>query len=214
MSKPNHLILYLLMIFFFTTVGLNISRAASEEGDLGKEFYRELDRSAGGEIEDSAPLSNPESRGGTTSYFSYFLGLALLVGVAGAIAYTLRYLAKRNAAALPGGGGELLEVIAQTPIGKGKYLSLVEVGGKILVLGVGENSINLLSEINDKEEIDTLKIQAQAKGNRSGLPFSDYLKNVFVRSGPQMGSRGRDDEGLASDYIRTQRKRLKDLSIR
>ena len=213
MSRLICLIGPLLMTCFLFWAGAGTSLAASEDGDLDKEFYRELDRGVVvGTEENDVPL--PDRPVGATSYFSYFLGLILLVGAAAGIAYLLRFLAKRSKTALSENNQEILEIIAQAPLGKNKYVSLVQVADKILVLGVGETGINLLTEIKDKEEIDSLKIRANARGNKHGLPFSDYLKGVFARSEPQLGNRGQEDEGLPSDYIRGQRNRLKDLSVR
>jgi flagellar protein FliO/FliZ len=206
----------LLIAYLLAAFGLEAGAAASQGESLDKEFYQELDRgSGGGGAGSRGEAASTVGEARATSYLSYFLGLALLVGAAGAIAYMLRLLARRGRTAPAEENRGLLEVIAQAPIGKDKYISLVEVADRVLVLGVGEGSINLLAEIDDKEAIDTIKIRRYAGGNKHNRPFSDYLKNIFAgRSQPRTGSQGRKDSDPSSDYVQEQRKRLNDLSIR
>ena len=220
MSRLKLIIGGLLIAYLLAASGPGVGVAASEGSSLDKEFYQELDRGSGGGeggggslSQGEVPFTGREAR--ATSYLSYFVGLALLIGAAGAIAYLLRFLARRGKTSPPEENRGLLEVIAQAPIGKDKYISLVEVADRILVLGVGEGSINLLAEINDKEAIDTIKIRRYAGGDKYNRPFSDYLRNIFVgRFQPRTGSQGRKDGDPPSDYVQEQRKRLNDLSIR
>lgn len=52
-----------------------------------------------------------------------------------------------------------------------KYLSLVRVKDKLLVLGISENSINVLKELDYAEFADEKDINSEAKGN-----FVEILK--------------------------------------
>ena len=53
----------------------------------------------------------------------------------------------------------------------------MNVSGKILLLGITDNSINLLTEITDKEVIDMVKLKS---GNR-GVPvtFTDKIQSLL-----------------------------------
>ncbi len=52
-----------------------------------------------------------------------------------------------------------------------KYLSLVRVKDKLLVLGISENSINVLKELDYEEFVNTNENEIESKGN-----FVDILK--------------------------------------
>jgi len=59
------------------------------------------------------------------------------------------------------GGNVFGKVIGILPIDSRRFIYLVDVVGRILVLGVTENSINFLCEITDKDTVDSLRLQGQ-----------------------------------------------------
>jgi|GEM_PF-6535290 len=70
----------------------------------------------------------------------------------------------------------LIQIIGTKPIAPGKYIQIVEIIDRILILGIGEN-INILSEITNKETIDLIKEEAgkiEALKNPD-LSFAHYL---------------------------------------
>ncbi|HAW50130.1 TPA: hypothetical protein DCX16_04195 [bacterium] len=87
----------------------------------------------------------------------------------------------------------LINIIGTRAISPGKYIQIVEIVDRVLVLGIGE-SITVLSEIKDKETIDIIKTQMsrEESSKNPNLPFSEYLKNF----------------GKKMDFLDRQRKRL------
>ncbi|MCC6158406.1 MAG: flagellar biosynthetic protein FliO [Deltaproteobacteria bacterium] len=80
-----------------------------------------------------------------------------LVGVVGLI-FLIAWVVRRYAKFVPvatrsagGSGARPLRLIATAPLGLKKQVSLVEVAGELLVLGVSEQSVNLLARIEDPE---------------------------------------------------------------
>jgi len=55
---------------------------------------------------------------------------------------------------------EDIRVIGTTPIALNKYLQLVEISDKIIIIGVGEHSVNFITEITDKETVDKIKLNS------------------------------------------------------
>jgi len=53
--------------------------------------------------------------------------------------------------------GQFLSVLTTLPIGSKKYLSVIKAGEKFLLIGITENSINLISELNDVEIVEEEK---------------------------------------------------------
>jgi flagellar biogenesis protein FliO len=104
----------------------------------------------------------------------------------------LIYLCKRTAA----GKGRFsaeghVRLLTSKPIGPRKFISLVEIGGQILVLGVSEAQITLLDKIENRQiEAQTEKAQSLPSEPPS---FWDYfpLRRKAPTRGPLRISHGK-----------------------
>jgi len=72
---------------------------------------------------------------------------------------------------------QLIKVIANQYIGVKKNIALVEVPGSILVVGVSNDKISMLTKIEDKTIIEA--IQQEACG--TSPTFSDHLQRMTAR---------------------------------
>jgi flagellar protein FliO/FliZ len=72
---------------------------------------------------------------------------------------------------------QLIKVIASQYIGIKKNISLVEIPGSILVLGVSNDNISLLTKIEDKGVLDFLRQES----SRMTPSFSDHLLRLTSR---------------------------------
>ncbi len=109
-----------------------------------------------------------------SSAFQMLAALGLVLGGLLVVLYlTKRYL-KRD-----GGGpnGRLIQVIANQYIGIKKNIALVEVPGSILVVGVSNDKISLLTKIEDKAVIES--IHQEHPGMTTS--FSDHLQRLTSR---------------------------------
>lgn len=88
--------------------------------------------------------------------------LFLIVGVLGLIAY----LGKRNARS----SRSLMRVHARMSIAKGVSVAVVEIGERVLLVGIGEKGVNLLAELDPAE----LPVE-EAKAERNTPGFLDAL---------------------------------------
>lgn len=100
---------------------------------------------------------------------------------------------------------KLIDVIATNHIGAKKFISLVEVAGEVLVLGVSNNHISMLTRIEDIAMVERLKqhkarfpksnplggfkfpfsLQKKDKPAAPELDFSSHLKNFSSDSPPE-----------------------------
>ena len=76
-----------------------------------------------------------------------------------------------------GSNQKLIKVLASQYIGVKKNISLVEVPGAILVLGISNDTIRLLTKIEDQETLD--KFRQSEAGNTPS--FSDHLNKITSR---------------------------------
>ena len=93
------------------------------------------------------------------SMFAVVLGLMFLIFFG-----FKKYVLKNTAF---GGGNKLVNVLGTWFLGPKKNIALVEVAGEILVLGMSQDNITLLSSIIDEEKIEEIK-NTSGKG-KSGL---------------------------------------------
>lgn len=74
-------------------------------------------------------------------------------------------------------GQNMLQIKAVLPLGQNKSVHIVELGSKLLVLGVTDTQISLIKEVTEKDEIDTIKLQSSAAYPHEHRDFHGFLKN-------------------------------------
>ena len=93
--------------------------------------------------------------------------------------FVVYYLTRRMThSAGAGTRDRLIRVVSNKFIGVKKNICLVEVPGSILILGITNDRITLLSEIDDGEILERIR---QAEGPGSTLTFSDRLNKMVSR---------------------------------
>jgi|SaaInlStandDraft_6_1057023.scaffolds.fasta_scaffold38304_2 flagellar protein FliO/FliZ len=117
-------------------------------------------------LKDSRPTGKPmemiPSGMKMISMFALVLGLMFLIFFG-----FKKYVLKNTAF---GGGNKLVNVLGTWFLGPKKNIALVEVAGEVLVLGMSQDNITLLSSIIDEEKIEEIK-NASGKG-KSGLDWN------------------------------------------
>ncbi len=88
------------------------------------------------------------------STFAYLLSLFAVFAFVAVMAYFVsKFLSNRFSETPAGSGGK---VLAQLPLGPNRSVCVVELADRVFMLGVTEQSITLLREITDEDEIDRL----------------------------------------------------------
>ena len=100
--------------------------------------------------------------------------LAVVVGALLVAFYVMKRFLKRDAGVA---GNPLIRVIANQYIGIKKNIALVEVPGAVLVLGISNDRINLLTKIEDQTVLDGII----ANTPRHAVSFSDHLQRLTTR---------------------------------
>lgn len=100
--------------------------------------------------------------------------LAVVLGALfAAVALARRFFQRSGAAS----GEPLVRVVASHPIGLKKAVTLVEIPGAVLVLGVAGERIELLSRIDDPETLGRI----QRREARAASSFADQLGRLTAR---------------------------------
>ena len=126
----------------------------------------------GTRIADSAIQYDPSLLGTSLKMLA---ALGIVLGILLLSAYVVKRLVKRN-----GGPSSdmLVRVLSSTAIGVKKNIILVEVPGAVLVVGVCNDMMCLLSKIEDEE---TLRCIRKPNGGTAVSPFAAHLRDFSAR---------------------------------
>jgi len=106
--------------------------------------------------------------------FQMLAALGIVLGGLLVIFYLMKRFFKRDVGRSK---EQLIKVIASQYIGIKKNISIVEIPGSILVVGVSNDNISLLTEIEDKVVLDSLR----QENSRISPSFSDHLQRLTGR---------------------------------
>ena len=100
--------------------------------------------------------------------------LSIVLGGLLIVFYLMRRFFKKD---LGGTKEQAIKVLANQYIGVKKNIALVEVPGAVLVLGITNDRISLLTKIEDESILDHVR----QKQNRMTPSFSDHLQRVTAK---------------------------------
>ena len=126
--------------------------------------------------------------------------LLMLILVAAAI-YGIVFFIKK-AARKPAAQDQYLKILASTHLGSNRYVHVISLGSKAWLVGTAEGGINLISEVNEKEILDSMLLDASKKSVTPGQ-FMDF-KAILGRMGINV-----KPPSAGADNIRKRRDRLK-----
>jgi flagellar protein FliO/FliZ len=153
-----------------------------------------------------ADAENPTPVGGSS--FFLILRMLLVLVLAAAAIYGLVYFVKKlsNPKKLE---DPYLKVLSSAGIGPNRSVHVISLGEKAWLIGSADNSVSLISEIDDKEIIDAMLLDNSRNSVNSNMgKFIDF-RSIFMRlSGTQ--DDGQDSRNLPkSKSIEERRKRFK-----
>ena len=172
---------------------------------------------AGFEEEDFKPRVEEES-----TVWMIFKTLFVLGLMVAGFYYFFRFVTKK--AGIQFMGQEVVQVLSVVPVGQNRFLQVVDLAGRILVLGIAENNINLLLEITDRDEKDRIRLMSSRSRPAQEIVFSEYLNKQIGRVADFIQDRrGRkkpqpfihdnlfQEPGGDLDYLKQQKNRLKNM---
>lgn len=135
--------------------------------------------------------SSSESEAATPWFRSAIGSLAIVVG----LMIGLYYLARRFLPAARSVDSQALQVVARATVSPKQSLALVHVGRRYVLVGVGSERIDVLTEVTDPEEVADLAIQVAGTGARRGSGFETLLgREQAVYDGKGITGGGDDDD--------------------
>ena len=147
-----------------------------------------------------------QNRGGSTVWVFFRMVFVLIVVVV-CIYFVMNFMKKK----MDGGINEddmFLRKVAAISIAPGKSVQIVTLLEHAYLLGVTENSIDLLGEITDKELVDAMNLNADRNENNArARNFGDIL-SVFLNPKNARTAGQKEPGAKISEFFETQRKKL------
>jgi len=172
---------------------------------------------AGFEEEDFKPQVEEESTVWMIFKTLFVLGLMVC-----GFYYFFKFVTKK--AGIQFMGQEVIQVLSIVPVGQNRFLQVVDLAGRVLVLGIAENNISLLLEITDRDEKDRIRLMSSRSRPSQDVVFSEYLTKQIGRVAEFIQDRrGRKkpqvfkdetafpEPGTDLEYLKQQKGRLKNL---
>lgn len=105
---------------------------------------------------------------------NFFTMIILLFVLILAIYLIIKWVSKKRNITFT--GADFAKIEGTKVLALNKYLQLLNIGGKYYLFGIGDG-VNLISEINDKEQLDIIKLDLAKSGPFK--PFVEQLKSSF-----------------------------------
>lgn len=130
------------------------------------------------------------------------LVLLLVIGAIYLVMYILRRFSTSGV-----DGSSLIKVVGSKGLMKDSAVHLLEVGNQVFLVGTGNSSVNLISEITDQETIDNIRLNLSEGSTRT----VSFAKRITDNLG--LGAKKKAEEQIRESqvFLRSQRDRLKDL---
>jgi flagellar protein FliO/FliZ len=163
-------------------------------------------------LSDAGTQARAANNAAGSSTLAYFLRMIVVLALVLAAIYGVYRLMKK-ASRPKTADSSAVKLLASTSLGQGKALHVVSVGSKAYLLGATDASVNLVSEIDDKEFVDGLILQAQTNPPArpsSGSDFGKILASLLGGGRKTGAKRGRDGSAMnGTDFLAGQRDRLR-----
>lgn len=119
---------------------------------------------------------NARSTGSGWIFFRMFLVLACVIGLAW---WFLRFLKKKNETPEVS-DDPFLRRVSSVSLGQGKSVQVVTLLNKAYILGVGEDSVTLISEVEDNELINSMNLYADKHENNPRPKTFEEVLEIFM----------------------------------
>lgn len=182
-----------LVIFFFLFI------AAVSLGLGGHSFANEAttdfqdQKYLGAETEETEDLDKGLSITG------YFFRMVIALAVTILMAYIVMRFLQRSKVLIQA-DSQWIQIYDQSSLGQNKGVYLIEVAGKVLVVGAGQESVNLLAEITDENTIKAIReeesFRVVTSSKKPEAPqFKTHIKEQIakIQSLTSSSFKGKDD---------------------
>ncbi len=142
----------------------------------------------------------------------FFIRTVLVLAVVLALVWAFFVFLKR-ASGTTGGSDPYLKKVASLSLAPGKFVYVITLNSRGYLVGVADNSVSLIAELDDKELVDAMNLNAPQESEGGGpLDFASILDKFRVTGGKKTSSSKKKASGFSSssvvELLQSQRSRL------
>ena len=197
--------IFFILIFFNGIVPLS---AQDQEVPLANE----TESSAPAPVLDESSIilgETPVSAGGEgASTFGVMLRMVLVLALAALAIYGVVFFIKRLGRPQESQDPHL-RVLCRVPLGNDSFAAVLSVGAKAWLVVGGSGGVNLISEIDDPESLETMLIEDAEKLNQAASRRIFNFRSLLGKLGGPQREDPHNDSGSFVENLRKQRERLK-----
>lgn len=134
---------------------------------------------------DEVRLQNPgvlpaNSEEGPSFISTAFRFVALLAVMLGGLYLVVRFIRMRNPSLMP--AGDLATVMATIPLVQGKFLQIVDLAGRLVVLGVSDHGVNMIMPLDDAVTADRIRLWHRDRGRVVPASWAELLTKSIKKA--------------------------------
>ncbi|MGP1511569.1 MAG: FliO/MopB family protein [Treponema sp.] len=178
----------------------------TESTPVSSAVQNSLDESSISLTPQNAELQQTSS---SVSTFWLFARMILVLAAVVACIYAVLWLFKRSMRTQES-DDPFLRLVSSVQLGNGKSAQIITLVDRAYIVGVAENSVNLIAEVTDKELVDAMNLYSDEHKNvKKPRSFADIL-DIFMPGGPRdKGGVFNSSQNKLSDMLERQRERIK-----
>jgi len=198
--------LFVLLVFLLPLNNLYSQDVSSKDSDTKIDFSAEESSFSLDESDFSDVSKSNSDKTSTLSTVWVFVKMIIMLAVVVACVYGVFFLLRRSTKA-SNAADPFLRKVSQISLSPGKSVQVVTLLDNAYIIGVTDESINLIGQVNDKELVNSMNLYAD-KNDKTSKPrtFADVL-DIFMPHGPRSENVFGTGES-ATDTMRKQRERF------
>ncbi|MDN4073427.1 flagellar biosynthetic protein FliO [Fictibacillus terranigra] len=169
---------------------------SSREASACKTVYECLDKKTDKSDSDDKQQMVQDSSSGVLTVVKMVIALGIVLFL---LIYLLKFIQRRTKTFQE---GKALQSLAGIGVGANRSIQAVKVGSSVLIVGVGE-SVTLLKEINEEEEVEKLLRQGPAEMPRLQMKAGEVWSYLF---------KNRTSTSASTDFSEVMKEQLAEIS--
>ena len=150
-----------------------------------EETFPSDDASAENAIPLGEAADGQQERSSRFGTFFLFLRMIIVLGIVVACIYAVMWFMKKSIRGDSAADDPFLRKVSSVDLAVGKSVQVVTLLDHAYIVGVSDNSVNLIGEVSDKELVDAMNLYADEHQNvKKPRTFSDIL-DIFMPNGPK-----------------------------
>ncbi len=147
-------------------------------------------------------------QGGASTVWIFFRMIFVLIVVVACVYLVMSFMKKKLGGSVAD-DDTFLRKVAQVSVAPGKTVQIVTLLEHAYLIGVTDSSIDLLGEINDKELVDAMNLNADRNQNAArARNFSDVLSLFLNPKNPNATEGERKASSSIADFFKKQKEKL------